>query len=108
MNKTNGMMGTTHYLCVDYEEFKPDTYKGVVISETGNSKDELIRVFSGDLERDAQVAEQILNEMTGGYYNVVFSSTYDSYFDDVEYTNNPEFKKLVDEEYKKMPQEENK
>lgn len=89
----------TYYLSVDYEEFKPETYKGVCILDFNlpRSEREILRVCTGSVELDARRAVKKLKEIIKDEeYEIRYLSSYDNYLLDLEFCNNPEMIHIYD------------
>jgi hypothetical protein len=89
----------TYSLIVDYDEFVPETYRGVCILDFSLPKEEreIIRVCTGSVELDTKRAikklEEIMNEEEG---KVIYLSSYDNYLSDLELSKDPEMKHVYD------------
>ena len=89
-------MKRTFYLEVDYEECKPETYKGVFVRE---GRKEILRVNMGDVDLDLNLVYEILVNIIDEEYNTCEMSSIDHFYMDCEYENNPEYKSDVDKDY---------
>jgi hypothetical protein len=73
-----------YFLTVDYEEENIKSYKGVCIDKYENSKsEELVRSNAGDIRLDERRALEMLYDLVGEV-RVVYSSSYDNYFMDLD------------------------
>jgi hypothetical protein len=99
--------GTWHYyLTVNYIECDTKTYEGISIHKNnGNEDEEIIRINSGDIEEDEDLALAVFCEMVGEDTNIRYLSSYDNYFDDLQYENDPVFRAEVDAIRKELEEE---
>ena len=70
----------TILIVVDYEEFKPETYKGCYLFDRGNT---LFKSYTGDFEKDLEavtIAGDNICESTG--QTLVCSSSVDDWYMD--------------------------
>lgn len=87
-----------YYLSIDYEGFNTKSYKGVVICETKDGQSvEIVRANTGSPELDERRALHQLYDLVGNV-DVHYLSSYDDYFMDLGYENNPEFKAEADKD----------
>ena len=87
---------TTYFLGIKYIQGQPNTYKGVFIDD---ELKQIILVNTGDVKEDKRIALEKLYGIVGKV-TVYYLSSYDDYFMDVEYKNDPEFRKNVDYDIK--------
>lgn len=72
---------TNYFLSVDYEEFKPSTYNGMVILDKGNN--EIFRTNLGEFEKDYQTALLYFNERFNSNVSLLHLSSVNDYVMDV-------------------------
>lgn len=92
------MSNAKYYLGVLYEEGDTSTYQGVFIDKDENNKSERI-IFSNkynDVEKDIEDAMDCLDEFIDEDISVTFLSSYDNYYMDLEYENDPEVRAEID------------
>jgi hypothetical protein len=93
----------SYFLGIEYKDYKPNTtYKGVFIDRylKGHSK-QIISVNTGDAKADEELALEKLYDIAGEV-SVTYQSSYDDYFMDFKYENDPEYRKQCDEELVKI------
>ena len=84
-----------YLLSIDYDEYDVKSYRGVVIYD-GKIK-ELVRVNTGNIQLDEETALDELFEMIKkDEYDIQYMSSYDHYFMDYDYENDPEYRADVD------------
>jgi len=93
-----------YLLSIDYDDFNVKSYRGVVISDSKNDKIiELVRVNTGDIKLDEEVAiDKLFDVINEEECDIHYMSSYDHYFMDLDYENDPEYRAEVDEDMRKQ------
>lgn len=76
-------------MVVDYDEYKPKTYRGVVIYDFAKKKEEqeVVRVCTNNIEWDTELALHKLRQlMVYDGEEVICSSSFDNYAMDLEHS----------------------
>mgnify|MGYP000920861242 CR=1 FL=1 len=86
-----------YILRVKYKEYKPSPYKGIIISDASlpKGKQDIVKVNTGSIELDERRALHQLYDLVGEV-DITYSSSYDNYFMDLDYENDPETRASVD------------
>jgi len=85
-----------YFLSIDYDEGDTKSYRGVLISDYKDGKSvELVRINTGSLQLDEKRAFRKLSELVGNV-EVCYLSSYDNYYMDLDYENDPEYRAEVD------------
>ena len=87
-----------YLLLIDYDEPNSKSYRGVVIYDSSVEPwKELVRVNTGSPAEDEETAlERIFDVIDEEECEISYMSSYDHYFMDYDYENNPETKAEVD------------
>lgn len=90
------MNNESYFLDVAYNEEKTSTYNGITISKSLEGvSTEIIKINSGNIDIDEKIACNTLYSMYGKV-DLFYKSSYDNYFQDLEYETNPEVKNEID------------
>jgi len=85
-----------YFLSIDYDEGDTKSYRGIVIKDYEDGKSvELLRVNTSSPQLDEKRALHKLSELVGNV-KVCYLSSYDNYYMDLDYENNPEYRAEVD------------
>jgi len=91
-----------YLLSIDYDEGDSKSYRGVVIYDSNVEPwKELVRVNTGSPQLDEKRAMRKSHDLIGEV-TVYYMSSYDDYFMDFDYENDPEYRALVDEDMRKQ------
>jgi len=98
-----------YLLSIDYDDFNVKSYRGVVISDGNNDKIiELVRVNTGDIKLDEEVAiDKLFDVINEEECDIHYMSSYDHYFMDFDYENDPKYRAEVDAVREELKEESN-
>ena len=85
-----------YFLSIDYDEGNTKSYRGITIKDYDDGKTvEFVRVNTGSPQLDEKRALRKLFELVGNV-EVCYLSSYDNYYMDLDYENDPEYRAEVD------------